>query len=1298
MAIDTSAFDRFKAKTTQKTGNLTDINISAFGYQWGDDANKVPLSTPAEIKRPGSVTGSIFAAAPGYIKQSVSDYLEEEKKIRQNLTLGQDFKRTFYEKPASILKFVAQGVGGGLLALGRSTQEAIATPFVGKYRAREATKGGEEAFGINWDKLISGEERVKSYQEIKENVDEYLIASDVATPWEKKYLGGTLAFGLFALDAFPGKPNPKKSATELIENLVKANTKKKAARLLTDAGIEGNIARRVAARIPEANTREAVEQVIKDEFDDGIESIVRGFSARQAVPVNEAGEVVDPETATAALRRDIPTVSRRTAPETEVLRTRVATLLGEAEPERVARLTRAVELDDIDARIRLLADADPAPKTVLEQLRETFALERQLFQEDNPSIKLDTPEGEQAFKEFFEQKFGIPEGNVDNIKYVQSILKARGSVGRAAIRADEAVNQTPIQVGGKTVVTNTDVAPIAKVGDDSVDIDAISQLAKVDQTTLRPVRAIGQKVVKGRNLAKEIEGNIAKYNDKIPDKDIVKIREQNLLKPESIEEIIARKRGIITDAQSVERAKMIQGTLQDVIDLPKGTAVTKEQYQAIEQIVANERDINKALSVLIDNGGKASTKSERDLIAKLGDDASNFAELSDHALLNHALAESTYNLKRAEVVLLGIRAETGRTLQAMNKVVDGVDARLRTLFNKINQNAKYSDLEKQAMIELVTKLDVADNKVFLKTLDDIVKSDFFDKVAEWSVAAKLWNPTTHAVNFGGNTLRAVADMGVKSVTNPMIAKADMMGAAVGFKRGLKNAMKAMTDDGYARNLAKYVETGGTAPAIGGRLGKWVRTPFRMLGASDEIFRNMAYQRKLYRDAYTQVRKEIKEGGLPKAQRDARMNELLNNPTFKMMDDATQEAKRMTFQEDLGPFMRQIDNLRNPQKGKNIGDKAIRTAIRFFVPFLKTPTNLFKQAIDMSPVGLIKNYPQLKAAVKAGDQEKAGTILGEAILGSAIATYIAMETLDGNVTGGAPRDASEKDRFYRENKIPYAIKIGDNWYQYKRVDPFASIMGLTSDMITLEDKDFGSLLGVVAENLKDKTYLSGVSDLMKVLTGDDWERDYALKSMILGAALPSFVGHTTRSLDPNIRVADTLGQRLLVQVPGMSESFPTRVNVLGYDVERANKGLNYFFNPIQMESAEIDPVTKELMDIDKTIAVPATYFTRDKVRYEFTDAEYEDYARYVGTKLRFDLIELFKSPKYQRGSVDDKIKMVDKLRTDIQTEYKDAYIEEKLGGGRKVDNVQRAKNILQGRPADAPALDDSNAIRDYFMNE
>jgi len=296
------------------------------------------------------------------------------------------------------------------------------------------------------------------------------------------------------------------------------------------------------------------------------------------------------------------------------------------------------------------------------------------------------------------------------------------------------------------------------------------------------------------------------------------------------------------------------------------------------------------------------------------------------------------------------------------------------------------------------------------------------------------------------------------------------------------------------------------------------------------------------------------------------------------------------------------------------------------------------------------------------------LIGEAIFGTALAAWVAMETLDGNITGGAPRSGSEKDRFYREKKMPYSIKIGGRWYSYQRIDPFSTVIATMANLVTLKEKDeltVGGAIISVADQLEDKTYMQGFSDLTKLLTGEQWERDYVWKSAVLGVSAPSFVGHLARTTDPKIRVAETLTERVKTQIPGVSKTLPARVNVIGQDIERANQGLNYFFNPIQMQTAELDPVTEYLASIDKTLPVPQNFFTRDGVKYELTAEEYETYSRHVGQSMAKWLLEKSQSKVFTNRTPEKQSSKIDKERREIMDKWKDDYVSNKAttGGGR-----------------------------------
>lgn len=1221
--IDTSALSRFK-----KSDKPTTIDMSAFGKGVVEVQPKVAYEAPKGFLKTN------IPKIPSFIARKTSEYIKKEEDISKNLSLADDFKRTFIEKPAEIVKFIAQSSLSIPQTLLRSGIEAIATPFGQKENIRTKFKQLENA-----DETLFGGP-VETYQQITEKIREGLDKSPDATLSEKKFLPGLVGIALLASDAFPGKGNVKKIGQEFFDELAKETNPVNIQKKMVDFGVDENIIKKTVPDLINAKTPEQVKQILI------------GKTGERMSEIWKASEIVVP---TPSIKRpNITTNIRQLAIDQSQINTnriKEEVLTGKREESRLSNpleLQRAIDYGSIPA--------DKTPEDTVE-----------VFRASDGEIK----EGDFVTTDENRAKIYLQERPDSFLQ--KEIVKISDLVSSGGLK-NEFVFYPKDRV-------TTFIKPDEQ--------KAIKELLRRDQSSLRPIRATGAMDIKDRDLRKEVEDNIKKYNTKIPDTEIRAIREQNLLNPETIDEIIARKRGIITDAEAIERAKTIQGTLDDVLELPRGTSLTKEQYTAIEQIVQSEREINKSLKRALDEGITTGGAVERKLLTELNPD---FTDKTDEELLRLAYQESTIKLKKAEIILLGIRSEAGRSLQATKQFVEGVDNRLRILFSRINNNKKLDEFEKQAMVETITKLDTADNKAFMKAIDDMSQSDMFDKIAEWSVAAKLWNPTTHIVNLGGNAIRQAIDIGIKTVTNPKLAKADMAGAMNGFKLGLRSGMRTFTEDGYAQQLSKYVELGGKAPSLKGKFGVAARTPFRVLAAGDEIFRNMAYQRKLYRDAYGKAKKEKLES--PQLER--RMEELLNTPTFEMMEAATKEAKKITFQEDLGDIVSKLNRLRDPSTYETKGGKTLGVILRTFLPFLKTPTNLFKQSVDFTPFGLAKNWTELKKAAKEGDQEKVGTILGEAILGTALVSYIAMETMDGNITGGVPSDPAEKDRFYREKKLPYAIKMGDTWYQYQRLDPLALIIGMTADMTGADDKSIGALVGTVSQNLQDKTYLSGVSDFMKMLTGEDWEREYALKSALLGSAFPSIVGHIARSTDPTVRVTDTVGQRLIAQTPGLSDELPARVNVLGYNVERANKGLNYFFNPIQTEKAGLDPVTKELMKIDKSISVPNKSFQSEGITYSLNDREYEDFARYTGIKLRYELLKTFRTPKYEKADIDEKYNIIDGLRKDIMDEWKKEYLKDQK---EKTGKKQIIRNIIQGKDPNAPAeLETKEKIKQYFLSK
>jgi len=69
--------------------------------------------------------------------------------------------------------------------------------------------------------------------------------------------------------------------------------------------------------------------------------------------------------------------------------------------------------------------------------------------------------------------------------------------------------------------------------------------------------------------------------------------------------------------------------------------------------------------------------------------------------------------------------------------------------------------------------------------------------------------------------------------------------------------------------------------------------------------------------------------------------------------------------------------------------------------------------------------------------------------------------------------------------PYSVKVGDKYYSYGRLEPIATIVGMAADFSQIkdhmtEDEKYNVAAGIygsIAANLKDKTFLTGLSNII-----------------------------------------------------------------------------------------------------------------------------------------------------------------------------------------------------------------------------
>ncbi len=534
--------------------------------------------------------------------------------------------------------------------------------------------------------------------------------------------------------------------------------------------------------------------------------------------------------------------------------------------------------------------------------------------------------------------------------------------------------------------------------------------------------------------------------------------------------------------------------------------------------------------------------------------------------------------------------------------------------------------------------DMGERKVTDKLIDDLQKTDFADPKAVQKIIQKyhkaskadmlyeawlnglLSAPPTHMANMISNTITAIAKIPETGITamlegrNPIKEmSSETFGVVQGIKEGTRAFLTAWKT-GEPSDMWGKVET-SHLKAIPGKTGEVVRMPTRALTAEDEFFKSVVYRAELNRQAYVMASKEGLKGDAL-AQKTA---EYLDNPTRDMLDKAHQEALYRTFNDPLGKAGNTIMKLRNDVPG-----------MKYIVPFIRTPANIAKYALERTPFNIgkiLKDYHEGKLTAEEMRGEMA-----KPIVGGLISSTILLLANEGMITGGGPKDKSEKEMKYRTGWQPYSIKIGDTYYSYNRLEPYGTVIGMTADLYEMalsgkDDKKAKELAGQIAtsfaRSLSSKTFLQGISSTVDAIS-DPVRYGESLLEKTVGSVVPSVVGKTAQSMDSTMRQVESPLDAIKAKIPGLSETLLPKRDIWGRPIERQMSPTERFITPLPTSQAKPDIVDKELERLNLHPSMPAK-----KIRgVELTDEEYDQYAQRAGQRAR-QMVERYMSlPSYK----------------------------------------------------------------------
>lgn len=663
----------------------------------------------------------------------------------------------------------------------------------------------------------------------------------------------------------------------------------------------------------------------------------------------------------------------------------------------------------------------------------------------------------------------------------------------------------------------------------------------------------------------------------------------------------AARRGTISHAETQALAQDLGMTADDLLARRKGQAFSAEEAYAARAILA------KSGTELVNMARRIRRMGENP-----GDEAlSSFRK----ALVRHAAIQEQVS---------GMTAEAGRALSAFRIAADSRDIPGRVLEGLANAGGGTGRLKDAA--ERI--IDLAEDPANLnRFIEKVSKPKFSDRAQEIWYNYLLSGPQTHMVNMLSNTMTALGQIPEHAVAAGVGAArrafrrdeadrvlfselgARSVGLMQGTKEGIREFARAFRT-GEASDFVTKMES-QTQKAVPGIKGEILRIPTRLLTAEDELFKAAARRMELSGLAVRQAGKEGLKGRAAKE----RAAELLADPTDDMMMQVMDYGRYLTFQRPLG------DGLAGGLSRITQNQPFLKAVL----PFIRTPTNLIKFTAERSPLApMVKEWRKDFAAGGA----RRDLAVAKVMVGSGMGAVIADLAAKGVITGSAPSDDNQRRLLMANGWQPYSIKIGDQYYSYRRLDPFAMTFGTAADLATLgngmtdKQREKGAALWAasVVANLASRTWLSGVTDALEALQDPERYSGNFIKRLIGAATVPTGSAQLARTIDPTMRETPDTASYMSSRMPGRSDSLLPKRDVWGQPIVSEGGVGPDILSPIWTSTDRKDPITQEALRVGATISPPK--------KGDMTPEQYDRLQPIVGDLGRKWIGELITSLEYQ----------------------------------------------------------------------
>lgn len=615
-----------------------------------------------------------------------------------------------------------------------------------------------------------------------------------------------------------------------------------------------------------------------------------------------------------------------------------------------------------------------------------------------------------------------------------------------------------------------------------------------------------------------------------------------------------------------------------------GTFNAEESVAARNLWISSGSNLHKVAKVAADNPSEA-----------------NLFAFRKMASVHHAIQQE----------ILGARTEAARTLRSWAIPVDADGEML----SKVLADTLDVRGGTRASRDMAARIASIGDAGLYKEMEAVVSK--MNKATSWEMFQEAWingmltAPSTHAVNIISNASILGLRIGEKRVAahiahaagrDASVELGESVAMYTGITGGLKDAFRyawkmaktgesnygfqkfeldhpaAITSESMNLDRNSYLGT-----VVDG-LGTLIRSPSRALGVSDEFFKTLAYRMELHSQAYRQAVQDVDRAVISQDQLKDRMAAIIADPPSNIKLASADFAQYATFTNQPGKLGANVQGI------ANIGP------MRLILPFVRTPANILSYSMERTPLGpLMGRY---KGEVQQGG-ERARLAQAQVALGTAFMLVSADMAMSGTITGKGPANPAERAEFFRSGKKPFAIKIGDRYYQYNRFDPFGMQMGIAaavSEICAASDDDevfktaekamIGAVLAI-GNNVLEKSYMQSMASMVRAISepdryGESWAQGLA------GSMVPAVVARSSRAIDPYLREVSGMMEAIQSRIPGLSADLPPRRDLWGRPVSVAS-GIGWaydFMSPVAASQYKPEPIDKEMERLEYYTPMPA----------------------------------------------------------------------------------------------------------------